>query len=76
MSKAEEMLSALGGTENVTELEACITRVRVVVVDTEKVDDEALKEAGAYGVVIHGHTVQVVVGPEADDLVEEIADLR
>ena len=35
-----------------------------------------LKSAGAFGVAIHGHTVQVVVGPEADDLAEEISDLR
>ncbi len=76
MSKAEDILAALGGTDNVADLEACITRVRVVVEDTDKVDEEGLKKAGAFGVVIHGHTVQVVVGPEADDLVEELSDLR
>jgi len=76
VSRAEDMLAALGGTGNVTDVEACITRVRVVVVDTDLVDEAALRAAGAFGVVMHGHTVQVVVGPEADEVVEEIADLR
>jgi PTS system N-acetylglucosamine-specific IIB component len=76
VSKAENILAALGGTGNVSDLEACITRLRVFVGDTDAVDEDALKEAGAFGVVIQGHTVQVVVGPEADDLAEEISDLR
>ena len=76
MGKAEAILAALGGSTNVSDLEACITRLRVFVTDTDAVDEDALKSAGAIGVAIHGHTVQVVVGPEADDLAEEISDLR
>ena len=76
MGKAEAILAALGGSTNVSDLEACITRLRLVVTDTDAVDEDALKSAGAFGVAIHGHTVQVVVGPEADDLAEEISDLR
>lgn len=76
MSKAEDILVALGGKGNVADLEACITRLRVFVEDTDSVDEDALRAAGAFGVAVHGHTVQVVVGPEADDLAEEISDLR
>lgn len=76
MSKAADVLAALGGTANVTELDGCITRLRVRVADPDRVDGDALKAAGAYGVVVHGSVVQVVVGPEADDLAAQIARLR
>ena len=39
------------------------------------VDERALKAAGAHGVVKSGNVVQVVVGPEADNLAEDIEDL-
>lgn len=76
MSKAESILAGLGGDENIIELEACITRIRVDVEDASKVNEAALKQAGAFGVVQQGTAVQVVVGPEADNLVEDIEDLR
>ena len=76
MSKAEQILRALGGDDNINDLEACISRLRVEVEDEELVDEEALKAAGAFGVVIQATSVQVVVGPEADTLAEDIEDLR
>ena len=76
MNKAEQILRALGGDDNINDLEACITRLRVEVEDEELVDEEALKAAGAFGVVIQATSVQVVVGPEADTLAEDIEDLR
>ena len=39
------------------------------------VDQAALKAAGAHGVIVTGNIVQVVVGPEADNLAEDIQDL-
>lgn len=76
MSNAEAIVSALGGKENLLDVEPCITRLRVEVEDAEKVDEKALKANGAFGVVRSGRVVQVVVGPAADDLAEEIAKLR
>jgi len=76
MSKAEEILSALGGSANVMDVEPCITRLRVEVTDPRLVDDAGLKKAGAFGVVRSGRVVQVVVGPEADDLAAEVDALR
>ncbi len=76
MSKAAEMLAALGGSANVVELEPCITRLRVEVTDPALVDEDSLRENGAFGVVRSGRIVQVVVGPEADDLAGEISGLR
>lgn len=76
MSNAQQIVEALGGAENLVAVESCITRVRVEVADPAKVDEEGLREAGAFGVVAQGYAVQVVVGPVADDLVEEIKALR
>lgn len=76
MSKAEQILAGLGGSENIDEIEACITRLRVEVVDESLVNQQALSGAGAFGVVVQGTAVQVVVGTEADNLVDDIEDLR
>mgnify|MGYP002753930369 FL=1 len=74
-STAEKIVSGLGGRDNISDLEPCITRLRVEVEDQEKVDDDALRAAGAFGVIRSGRVVQVVVGPTADDLASEIAAL-
>ncbi len=75
MSKAEDILKALGGAGNIVEMEPCITRLRTEVEDASQVDEAGLKAAGAHGVMIAGSAVQVVVGPEADTLAEDIEDL-
>lgn len=76
MSKAEEILAALGGDGNIVDLEPCITRLRVELEDPSLVDEAALKATGAFGVVRSGKVVQVVVGPEADTLASDIDELR
>ncbi|WP_154793366.1 PTS transporter subunit EIIB [Occultella kanbiaonis] len=76
MSKAEDILAALGGDANVVDLEPCITRLRVEVNDPALVNEEDLRTHGAFGVVRSGRVVQVVVGPEADDLAADIEGLR
>jgi N-acetylglucosamine PTS system EIIB component len=76
MNKAEQILAALGGDANVVALEPCITRLRVELADPALLDEGALKETGAFGVVRSGRIVQVVVGPEADALAADIESLR
>ena len=76
MTKAEQILAALGGDANIVDLEPCITRLRVELADPSLVDEVALKATGAFGVVRSGRVVQVVVGPEADALAADIEDLR
>jgi PTS system N-acetylglucosamine-specific IIB component len=68
-------VAGLGGAANITELEACITRLRTEVEDPALVDEGALKRCGAHGVLIAGQVVQVVVGPEADTLADDIRDV-
>lgn len=74
-TKAEQILAGLGGAANIVEIEPCITRLRTEVKDGSLVDQAALKKAGAHGVMAQGTVVQVVVGPEADNIAEDIADL-
>lgn len=75
MDKAEQILAGLGGADNVEDIEACITRLRTEVSDASLINEQALKAAGAMGVVAKGNIVQVVVGPEADTLADDIKDL-
>lgn len=75
MDKAEQILAALGGADNIVEIEPCATRLRTEVHDASLVDEKALKAAGAFGVIAAGQVVQVVVGPEADTIATDIEDL-
>ena len=75
LSQAEQIIAGLGGSGNIVEVEACITRLRTAVNDTRLVDESALRRAGAHGVIRAGSTVQVVVGPEADTIASAIGDL-
>ena len=75
MSSAQQIVEGLGGRENIKDMEPCITRLRVEVVDQDKVDEEALRATGAFGVVRSGRVVQVVVGPTSGELAAEIAAL-
>jgi N-acetylglucosamine PTS system EIIB component len=75
VSKAEQIIAGLGGADNIVELEPCITRLRTEVRDGSKVDEALLKAAGAHGVMKVGNNVQVVVGPGADTIADDIEDL-
>lgn len=74
-SKAALIVAGLGGHDNILDLEPCITRLRVEVEDPSLVNEAALKAAGAIAVVQSGDAVQVIVGPEADTLAQDIEDL-
>lgn len=71
--QAREYLAALGGKENILEVEGCITRLRLRVSDTNRLDEEKLKGLGAAGVMkLDDQHAQVVVGTIADMLAEAI----
>ena len=74
-TKAEKIVAGLGGIDNIEEVEGCITRLRTEVVDPAKVDETALKAAGAHGVVKMGSAIQVVIGTDADPIAGEIEDM-
>ena len=63
VATASRFIDALGGTENITRLDNCATRLRLEIDDVSRVDDSALKRAGAAGTMKPGgHSVQVVYG--------------
>ena len=65
---AGELVSAFGGKDNIANLDACITRLRVSVKDIAKVDQAKLKSLGAAGVVVAGSGVQAIFGTKSDNL--------
>jgi len=69
---AQVILEGLGGKENVTSVEHCITRLRLEVKDRLLVDEAKIKASGASGVIRPGKTaVQVVIGPKVQFVFEE-----
>ena len=72
---ASEILVALGDKENLSSLDACITRLRVQVKDINKVDKEKLKELGAAGVMVVGDNIQAIFGTKSDTLKSEINEI-
>lgn len=72
MSTATSIVEALGGWDNISNLEACITRIRLDAANTDLIDEAKLRAAGAFDVVIVGDAVQVVMGPDSEDLVEQM----
>ena len=75
-SRAEQLIAAFGGRENLRSVDACITRLRMEVADTTKVDQDRLKSLGAAGVIEVGNSVQAVFGTQAEVLKNEINEAR
>ncbi|WP_437818198.1 N-acetylglucosamine-specific PTS transporter subunit IIBC [Sorangium sp. So ce1078] len=74
---AGQFLRALGGHGNIREIDACITRLRLVMVDRDRVKDADLKALGAKGVVRPGtDSLQVILGPMAESVAKEMRELR
>jgi PTS system N-acetylglucosamine-specific IIB component len=75
MIDAKAIVAGLGGAGNIIEIEPCATRLRTEVRDPSKVNETALKRAGAIAVMHTGAAVQVIVGPEADTVASDIEEL-
>ena len=69
------VLEALGGSENIENLDACITRLRVEVKDAKKVDKNELKKLGAAGVLEVSGGVQAIFGGKSDTLKNYIKEI-
>ena len=73
LSRAARYIDALGGAANLKVVDACTTRLRLTVADPAHVSEPALKAIGARGVLKRGgESVQVIIGPEADIIADEI----
>ena len=73
--RAAAYIAALGGPANLTSVDACATRLRLVVASQEAVNTAALKALGARGFVRPSSTaLQVVIGGNADMIAGEIRE--
>ncbi|GAB2482211.1 PTS transporter subunit IIBC [Alkalibacterium psychrotolerans] len=71
-----DIIHLLGGKNNIEDVDACMTRLRISVKDTDKVGSEAhWKKAGAMGLVHKNTGVQAIYGPKADVLKSDILDV-
>jgi glucose-like phosphotransferase system IIB component len=67
------ILAALGGRDNIENIDCCATRLRLNVVNVEAVNKDMLKLAGAVGVIIKDKNVQVVFGPQVGEVKTRLA---
>ena len=75
-SQVVQIINLLGGRDNIEDVDACMTRLRVSVKDVNQVGGEAdWKAAGAMGLIVKDSGVQAVYGPKADILKSDIQDL-
>lgn len=58
------IVRGLGGRDNISDIDCCATRLRVTVKNASTVDESALKESGASGVIRKGDGVQIIYGPQ------------
>ena len=70
------IIELLGSKENIEDVDACMTRLRVTVKDLDKVASEyKWKQNGALGLILKGNGVQAIYGPKADILKSNIQDI-
>ncbi|PGZ94706.1 PTS transporter subunit IICB [Bacillus pseudomycoides] len=73
---ATAIIGLLGGKDNIADVDACMTRLRVTVKDLDIVAEEAKwKKNGALGLIVKDKGVQAVYGPKADVLKSDIQDI-
>jgi glucose-like phosphotransferase system IIB component len=74
---ARQYMKALGGKSNVTTIHACITRLRLMVVNRNQVDEVALQQLGVKGVVKLGENhIQIIIGPLAELIGDEMQTIE
>ncbi len=73
---AAQIVTGMGGMENLLTIDNCATRLRLTVKDISKVDEKALKSAGAKGVFTSGNAVQVVIGTQVEFVADEIKSTK
>ena len=75
-SQAASIVGLLGGRDNIVDVDACMTRLRVTVKENADVAQELeWKKLGAMGLIVKDKGVQAVYGPKADVLKSDIQDL-
>jgi PTS system glucose-specific IIC component len=74
-NEVKQIVDLLGGKDNIEDVDACMTRLRVTVKDRNKVGTEKeWKQTGALGLILKDNGVQAIYGPKADVLKSEVQD--
>jgi PTS system maltose and glucose-specific IIC component len=73
--RAQRIIDALGGKENLVNVDCCATRLRVTVNDPGAVNEELLKKTGAKGVLMKGKGIQIIYGPQVTIIKNEISEI-
>ncbi|MBG2914978.1 N-acetylglucosamine-specific PTS transporter subunit IIBC [Proteus terrae] len=74
--EARQYIAAIGGSDNLTGIDACITRLRLNVKDATVVNDAYAKRLGASGVIrLNKQSVQVIVGTRAELVANAMRDV-
>ncbi|CAI2399436.1 EIICBA-Glc [Serratia ficaria] len=73
--RSQRVLAALGGKENIVELDCCATRLRVTVKQSRLLDESGLQASGARAVIVRGNGVQVIYGPHVTIIKNEVEEL-
>ncbi|MFD1430320.1 N-acetylglucosamine-specific PTS transporter subunit IIBC [Lacticaseibacillus mingshuiensis] len=77
MRQAKQIYAALGGFENLTEVDNCTTRLRLQLSDTNKINEGAIKHSGAAGVnKIDDHNLQIIIGTEVQFVADALSKLE
>lgn len=72
-SLGTSIMEALGGRDNIVEIDNCISRLRLVLKDTKLADDKLLKATGSLGVIrINDENIQVVYGTKVEKAAAEL----
>lgn len=71
---SEILVDGLGGIENIDNVECCATRLRINVKDSEKVNEELLKQSGCAGIIKKGKGIQIIFGPRVTIIKAELEE--
>jgi PTS system N-acetylglucosamine-specific IIC component len=71
--EAKKIVEALGGKDNIKNLDSCITRLRITLNDITKLNEKGLKKQGAVAVMkLGGGNIQVIIGTDAEFIEKDI----
>ena len=73
--KALKFVAALGGAVNINSVEACMSRLRITLFDTDEINQNQIQELGATGIFLSGNQVQAIFGEESEALKNQIDEI-
>lgn len=69
IEQAQQILQAVGGKANLTKIDACITRLRLDIIDFSKIDENTLTELGSKGNLRTGkNQLHIILGKSSDEI--------